>query len=134
MSEQLSLGLFEEIDESLQKQREISAEEDRHERCRNEIEDWVSWWGWEGPKVGSHVQIDVCIPDRADGTGRIYAYMEDALVESIDEENFYVIAVIDHHPSGWDPEKWARGPGKKNGTKVKLSFDEIDPPSEFKRN
>lgn len=87
---------------------------------------WHFAWDWDGPEVGGFCEVADCGSRLADGSGRhYYAYMEQCRVlEQLPGGEWLVeIAMGEVHGHPWS----------KDGTKLILGEDEINPPTRMLR-
>jgi hypothetical protein len=112
MSEQLSMGIIEDLD--------LKAAQSAHEAAEQaQRKSWMTCWNWPGPAVGQPCSIDTCVVDREEG-GSIYAYMERCVMLELRADGRWLAEIAMGDVDG--------KPWYKNGMRVLLSVCDIWPP------
>lgn len=84
-------------------------------------EQWRACWGWDGPEVGGFCEVDAIAPQRADGAGSLYCYMEQCRVLEVLPGGRYIVEIA-------MGEVWGK-PWPKDGTRLILEKNEVWAPT-----
>lgn len=83
---------------------------------------WVYCWGWSGPEVGGLLEVATPIVQKADDSGSLYCYSEQARVESMDGDELVVVLEGNAYP------------GTKDGTRLRLDILDVWAPTRALRS
>lgn len=83
---------------------------------------WAYCWGWLGPEVGGLIEVGTPIVQKADGSGSLYCYSEQARVEAVDGDELVVVLEGNAYP------------GSKDGTRLRIDLLDVWAPTRALRS